>query len=379
MKKEEKNQFGITLIALVITIIVLLILAGVSITMIGGDDGIIARAKKAQEETKKADAYERIDMVIAEWNTAKIVGTDTLDSYLNSKVSIGTVDEVRKNEETGCYEIYKDGYFKTINYYEPYVGQYIEYNVSYEDMYTGTIYTAQNGWRFIGKDEDGNYKLISTTIPLMLYYSSSQNAGVENNGWWGTDEEVTETYNASYIVNGYIYSNGGHPNRYAATGLLTKFESIPYTQSTTDLQVSVANTLIGRMAGNGENGTLGDVFRASDIKSKILNVRTLTENEIDEIQTRTQWNKLPIIDDDKKLGLIFLSDLEEGYAGSWYYWLASPEYRDTDARQHLEYANASGWIGYSANSNNLGIRPVIVISKDIVFSDVNNDGILEMK
>ena len=56
-KQIAKNDGskGITLIALVITIIVLLILAGVTISMVLGDDGIIAQAqgaKKAQEKTR---------------------------------------------------------------------------------------------------------------------------------------------------------------------------------------------------------------------------------------------------------------------------------------------------------------------------------------
>lgn len=47
-----KSKKGITLIALVITIIVLLILAGVSISMISGDDGIATKASQAAEKTK---------------------------------------------------------------------------------------------------------------------------------------------------------------------------------------------------------------------------------------------------------------------------------------------------------------------------------------
>ena len=44
---------GITLIALVITIIVLLILAGVTITALSGDNGILTRAADAKEQTEK--------------------------------------------------------------------------------------------------------------------------------------------------------------------------------------------------------------------------------------------------------------------------------------------------------------------------------------
>ena len=51
-----KNKKGITLVALVITIVVLLILAGVSINLVLGNNGIIAKAKDA--ETKSAEASQ---------------------------------------------------------------------------------------------------------------------------------------------------------------------------------------------------------------------------------------------------------------------------------------------------------------------------------
>jgi len=55
-KKITKHKSGITLIALVVTIVVLLILAGVSINLVLGNNGIIARAKEA--ETKSAEASQ---------------------------------------------------------------------------------------------------------------------------------------------------------------------------------------------------------------------------------------------------------------------------------------------------------------------------------
>lgn len=57
MKKLREN-YGITLIALVITIIVLLILAGVSIIMLTGENGILIQAQKAKEENKKSTEEE---------------------------------------------------------------------------------------------------------------------------------------------------------------------------------------------------------------------------------------------------------------------------------------------------------------------------------
>ena len=55
---KTKEMKGITLVALVITIVVLLILAGVSINTVLGDDGIIKKAKEAAEATKRASAEE---------------------------------------------------------------------------------------------------------------------------------------------------------------------------------------------------------------------------------------------------------------------------------------------------------------------------------
>ncbi len=57
-----KEQKGITLIALVITIIVLLILAGVSIAMLTGQNGILTKATTSKTETAKAEVMERINM-----------------------------------------------------------------------------------------------------------------------------------------------------------------------------------------------------------------------------------------------------------------------------------------------------------------------------
>lgn len=60
-----KNQKGITLIALVITIIVLLILAGVSIAMLTGENSILVKAKSAGVESDKANLEESIKLAVA--------------------------------------------------------------------------------------------------------------------------------------------------------------------------------------------------------------------------------------------------------------------------------------------------------------------------
>ena len=58
-----KNSKAITLVALVITIVILLILAGISIQAIT-NTGLFANAKKAVEETKYANAEEKVKMAV---------------------------------------------------------------------------------------------------------------------------------------------------------------------------------------------------------------------------------------------------------------------------------------------------------------------------
>ena len=62
MQKQKNKETGITLIALVVSIIVLIILAGVSIAMLVGENGIITQAQRAKENTELAEAQEKEDM-----------------------------------------------------------------------------------------------------------------------------------------------------------------------------------------------------------------------------------------------------------------------------------------------------------------------------
>ena len=82
MKKQEK---GITLIALVITIIVLLILAGISIATLTGENGILKQAETAQEETKKAQYKEVLELIGEEirqkQTIEKLTSKEFMDEY----------------------------------------------------------------------------------------------------------------------------------------------------------------------------------------------------------------------------------------------------------------------------------------------------------
>ncbi len=97
MKEQKKTKnSGITLIALVVTIIVLLLLAGISIQMLSGNNGILQRAGEAKDETIHAQVNEQMQMDNYNYVIAHNTGetTSTLIEYLRSKNIIA--DEVQE-------------------------------------------------------------------------------------------------------------------------------------------------------------------------------------------------------------------------------------------------------------------------------------------
>ncbi len=87
MKNKRKNNNGITLIALVITIIVLLILAGVTIATLTGENGILTRASQASEQTEIAEEKEQLSLaytgVLADKNGQGDVTAEELQNELH--------------------------------------------------------------------------------------------------------------------------------------------------------------------------------------------------------------------------------------------------------------------------------------------------------
>ena len=92
-KKDIKANRGITLIALVITIIVLLILAGVTIATLTGDNGLLTKAGSARNTNIEAEIEEEIRLA---WNKVY------MDSYLDSNTNKATAlqAELRGKDNT---------------------------------------------------------------------------------------------------------------------------------------------------------------------------------------------------------------------------------------------------------------------------------------
>ena len=116
MKKKKENNLntkGITLIALVITIIVLLILAGVSIAMLTGQNGILTQANKSKIEQSHGAVKEAISLAYNEWQIEVNTGSRTKLASTETVIINGEEEKAKAGtEETFLQFLESKGYIK---------------------------------------------------------------------------------------------------------------------------------------------------------------------------------------------------------------------------------------------------------------------------
>ena len=118
-KQRNKKNSGITLIALVITIIVLLILAGVTIATLTGDNGILTKAQEASDKTKQANAEEQVKLAVqASYGEDGKINLDELNNELSKIEGLtykgNPISDSNKIESLPA-DVVVDGYTITIN------------------------------------------------------------------------------------------------------------------------------------------------------------------------------------------------------------------------------------------------------------------------
>ena len=112
-----KEKKGITLIALVITIIVLLILAGVTIATLTGENGILTKAGEASEQTELADEREKVELA-ATGALAKDNGGEISQSHLEEELA-NYFETGKYTVEPGTNDDGTEGYIVTITENNP--------------------------------------------------------------------------------------------------------------------------------------------------------------------------------------------------------------------------------------------------------------------
>ena len=188
--KEKLQERGVTLVALVVSIVIIIILAGISINGVIGDGGIIAKAKNTKKEANERAAKEIIHRLVLEYDT--VAKGETLENFLKRRVP-DELDEVSNNGD-GTIKVSKNGYSENVK------EKYEEPPVTPSEKTVTVTFRAVNGTVSLssatvtlyyedGDLENGIGHLSVTQIPV-----ATANAGYDQSSLSWTPETPTTTY-----------------------------------------------------------------------------------------------------------------------------------------------------------------------------------------
>ena len=206
-ESKTRNERGVTLIALVVTIVVLLILAGVAISMLSGDDGIIINAQKANEENDKGREQEIVTLAVGSALSSDegyTIARDNLNSALANH--IGT-----------------EGEDYTLSDTEPYIVTYLDSGRSYVIDEKGKVS------EYTETDDDVD---ISEYVEVGQYVN--YNPTVKDLSGTPVDESLTYiSYKGD--EEGQTHGNGDSQQTFTATATVTKWKVLSIENGTVTL------------------------------------------------------------------------------------------------------------------------------------------------
>ena len=228
--KNQKSNSAITLIALIITIIVLLILAGVTLNMVMGENGIFGKANNAKNKTEVAQYEEELRMCVLELQTDAATNGTTFNMETIKNKFVEKVKELENTTEiefpTEESETRLDGIYKG---YEFYIDD--KYAAHIGDKATGITLTTSlepEGW---------------TKGPVTTRITIKSNNGINkvepdegnkngNNEYIITKENITENISFEYTV------TDGQGNTQTKTAVINTIDKNPPA----DFTITAKNT-----------------------------------------------------------------------------------------------------------------------------------------
>ena len=191
-KANFRNKNAITLIALVVTIVVLLILAGVTISLLLDENGIIAKSKDARNTNRAGTIRDEISL----WEADKVASEngagshESMDAFLARLKTRGLIndEDIQKIKDTRELQVGKEiikfpsdakTLVQAFNDGEIQVGDYLNYNDYVDESKTYTTKTNENGWadqkytatkntywQVLGLDETGKKLMLISQSPI---------------------------------------------------------------------------------------------------------------------------------------------------------------------------------------------------------------------
>ncbi|MFR2206828.1 MAG: hypothetical protein ACLTTE_03025 [Clostridia bacterium] len=327
---KTKEIKGITLISLAVTIVVLLILAGISINTVIGDNGIIKKAQSSAELTKESEAKEIINRTIMEFYLTNEY--ETLEDFLNTKVLEGRIDKVEKNAD-GTLKVWKNDYSVTTenktnfsNNNDNNMNKRIKISTTpYEGIYDSCEHEAITNVNVEPTDTTLEYSTdeinYSTTIPRII------NAGTATIKIRASKENY-ETKNVTVIAK--IEKAEGNLSLSETSGTINYPNSTTFTVSgnTGTLSVSSSNTNVATVSISGSTVTVKSVGAGSatiTVKSAATtnyNEKTATYTVTVKVKDSTFTGNFGVgyyadVDGNGTVDGIIFSDFKYGGSGSW--------------------------------------------------------------
>ena len=273
---KQENFKGITLIALVITIIVLLILAGVSISMLTGDNGILSQATNAREQTEKASELEGIQLAVLGSETKNNGYLDILDETTFKK-------ELEKHFENEKLDVHSNGdgsFIVTINDRKYYVNDDKTVIDSDNVIEIGTKEQLEAFRDDVnsGNSYEGKVVLLTSDItldssiewePIGIYVE-----GAKDDYYYDLDKEVlNKTFKGVFDGCNHKIDNFKLNNQEKCQGLFGLV-----------IDGSIRNVVIGEnssiIAGNRTGAVVGQLFGLSGNIYNCINYANVTVNGI---------------------------------------------------------------------------------------------------
>jgi len=331
-KECQKTNHGITLIALIVTIIVLLILAGISLNLINGSNGILTKAENAATVNSKANAQEELELIVTEiqmdnFQNGTVMTLSTLAVDLDARERID-VDEYTEGQNlTGTYQA-RDRKSYRFRIYSNFVVEIIDETEVVEeiseiaddsvpeDIVTGgsgggstattNVLTLALDWSDLASNEKGKVILSKTADVGTIEYK------ITSSGSW-TEGAVASDLDYGTWVYGRIKYETTSGVRYTVAKSIHVIDNIKpesFTLSTTDLQYN-AFTISGSTIDN-QTGLTNYTFIVTDASGETEILReeetTDTEFEVTNLSNNTTYNVRMIAYDEK--GNSRISNLE---------------------------------------------------------------------
>ncbi len=381
---QKETQKGITLIALVITIIVLLILAGVSIAMLTGQNGILTQAQNAKTTTENKSAEEKVKLAVM--GARADDGTLTVGKLRTELANYGGTVEgntfpVTATVDGKSFTVDDKGNVELAGEKQPVtregieVGDYVSYtpDTATEKTYdadklkkggytsTQTVKKEDLNWRVLRKNDDGSIDLIGDATSNSVYFSGSLGY---NNGVYLLNDICKE-----------LYSNSTHHITARSVNLEDMEKWLTDSGKTARASYSTAVKYGETKEYKGSNSYTPDIYGKTEDESANYYSEPTTNTYTPASGTATADNTLnakqtyyniPINQTNYGDGAKVLSS-------SNYYWVAARYVICYSSNAYFGLRSASsnmdGYYMFNSNSNTISyyyrLRPVVSLGSDV--------------